>query len=269
MIRKPAVAGQFYSGSRGSLLKEVESLIDRSAEKEDAIGVVSPHAGYVYSGAVAGAALSSIKPKPTYIIMGPNHTGLGGQFSLSASDSFETPLGEVKIDKILKDLIKKNSRYIKEDEYAHSREHSIEVQLPFLQILQKDFGIVPIVISYADIGVYQDIGRSIANAIKELKLKKDITIIASSDMTHYEPYEIVKEKDSKAIEAILELDENKLVDRIDKLNISMCGYAPCAILLVAAKELGAKKAKLIKYQTSGEASGDYSSVVGYAGVRIV
>lgn len=268
MVRKPTVAGQFYSGSEKSLAREVESLIDKNAKKEDAIGIVSPHAGYIYSGPVAGSVLSRIKPKSTYIIMGPNHTGMGEQFSLSADESWKTPLGEVKIDKTLANQIMKSSKYIKEDDLAHVHEHSIEVQIPFLQVLQKDFKIVPIVISYADLGVYREIGKELARSVKEVKSEKDVTIIASSDMTHYEPQGTAKKKDSKAIEAILELDEAKLVDCIDRFDISMCGFAPVAIMLVAAKELGAKKAELVKYQTSGDTSGDYSSVVGYAGVLI-
>ena len=268
MVRQPAVAGQFYLGSEKPLLRQVESLIDRKAEREAAIGVVSPHAGYIYSGTVAGMTLSSIKSKSTYIIMGPNHTGLGGEFSLSTSESWKTPLGDVKLDKPLASQIAKSSRFVKEDDLAHSHEHSIEVQLPFLQVLQKDFTFVPITLSHADLDIYREIGAELAKAIKELKLEDAVTIIASSDMTHYEPHEIARKKDSQAIEAILELDEEKLVASIDRLNISMCGYAPVAIMLVAAKELGAKKGRLVKYQTSADASGDYSSVVGYAGIVI-
>ncbi|MBI4974634.1 MAG: AmmeMemoRadiSam system protein B [Candidatus Omnitrophica bacterium] len=268
MVRQAAVAGQFYPASEKLLLRQVESLIDRKTAREDAIGVVSPHAGYIYSGSVAGSTLASIKSKSTYIIMGPNHTGLGAEFSLSRIELWETPLGKVKIDKPLANQIAKSSRYIKEDDLAHSHEHSIEVQLPFLQTLQKDFAFVPIVISSAELDIYRVIGIEVATSIKELKLEDAVTIIASSDMTHYEPHEIARKKDSLAIEAILELDEEKLVASIDRLNISMCGYAPVAIMLVAAKELGAKKGRLVKYQTSGDASGDYSSVVGYAGIII-
>lgn len=266
MIRQPAVAGQFYPGSEKSLLREVEALIDRTAKKEESIGVVSPHAGYIYSGSVAGSVLASIESKSTYIIMGPNHTGLGSQFSLSTTDSWRTPLGEVKIDKELANGIKKNSKYIEEDDLAHAHEHSIEVQIPFLQVSQKDFAIVPIVISCAALNIYREIGNAIAKSIRELK--KDVAIIASSDMTHYEPHEVAKDKDSKAIDAILKLDEGRLIDAIERFDIGMCGYAPTAIMLVAAKALGAKSARLVKYMTSGEASGDYSSVVGYAGIIV-
>ena len=268
MIRNPVVAGQFYSLSKESLAKEVQGLIDGSAKKIDAIGVVSPHAGYLYSGPVAGSVFSSIKSKPIYIILGPNHTGLGSPFSMSASDKWKTPLGDISIDKALSESILKNCRDIKKDELAHINEHSIEVQLPFLQTLQKEFTFVPIVVSFGDLETYRNIGEGIAKSIKELSLEKDVTIIASSDMTHYEPQETAKDKDSKAIDAILKLDEKSLLERVEKFDISMCGFVPAAIMIAASKKLGAKDAHLIKYQTSGDVSGDYSSVVGYAGIII-
>jgi AmmeMemoRadiSam system protein B len=268
MIRNAVVAGHFYPGSRTSLLREVESLIDSKAQKRDAIGVVSPHAGYAYSGSVAGSVLSSIEPRPNYIIMGPNHTGLGERFGLDTSDSWETPLGEVRINRTLADRIRNNSRHIKDDSLSHAHEHSIEVQIPFLQVLQERFSIVPIVVSYASLDTYREVGKTIAASIKELSLEKDVTIIASSDMTHYEPHEEAKKKDKVAIEAVLALDEKKLVEKVAEMGITMCGFAPTAIMIVAAKALGAKTASLVRYQTSGDTSGDYSSVVGYAGIII-
>ena len=269
MIRNPAAAGQFYSAQKSQLLEEVKSLIGvEPKQKIDSLGVLSPHAGFIYSGPVAALTLASIKPKPTYIIIGPNHTGLGAEFGISTSTAWRTPLGDVKINSELAERIKANSSNVRRDEMSCFSEHSIEVQLPFLQALQKEFTFVPMVASYANIGVYKEIGKSVAKAVKEMKLEKDVTIIASSDMTHYESRESASKKDSAAIEAILELDEDKLAERIAKMDITMCGYAPAVIMLVAAKELGAKSSKLIKYQTSGDTSGDYSSVVGYAGVVI-
>jgi len=269
MIRNPAVAGQFYPETKESLAKEVAKLIANSCEKkENAIGVISPHAGYTYSGSVAGITLASIMPKPVYVIMGPNHTGLGSPFSLSTSDAWATPLGNVTINKTLSEKILKNCPQISKDEFAHIQEHSIEVQLPLLQALQENFTIVPIVVSSAGIEEYKKIGQAIAKSIKELKMEKEVTIIASSDMTHYESQDSASEKDSMAIDAILKLDEEALLDHIEKFDISMCGYAPAVIMMAAAKSLGANKAKLVKYQTSGDASGDYSSVVGYAGIVI-
>jgi MEMO1 family protein len=268
MVRNPAVAGQFYSGSKEPLAKEVRSLIKEPAKKIDAIGVLSPHAGYVYSGPVAGITLSSIEPKTHYIILGPNHTGLGSAFSMSASDSWKTPLGEVSINKALADMILKNCPDVKKDELAHIHEHSIEVQLPFLQVLQENFTFVPIVVSMAGLETYRKVGEAIAKSVKDLKLEKDVTIIASSDMTHYESQDSAKDKDSRAIDAILKLDEKALVERVEEFEITMCGFAPAAIMITAAKKLGAKNAQLVRYQTSGDVSGDYSSVVGYAGIII-
>jgi AmmeMemoRadiSam system protein B len=268
MIRNPAVAGQFYPESKTSLLREVESLIDSKAIKSDAIGVVSPHAGYVYSGSVAGSVFSSIKPKGNYVILGPNHTGLGERFGLDKGRAWKTPMADVRVNRVLADAIIDRSRNIKYDSLSHAHEHSIEVQLPFLQVLQEDFEFVPICVSYADLDAYILTGKAIAEAIKDVKLQKDTVIVASSDMTHYEPQEDARKKDSLAIEAILALDEKSLVDRVAEMGITMCGFAPVAIMLAAAKELGASSARLVRYQTSGDTSGDYSSVVGYAGIIV-
>ena len=269
MIRNPAVAGQFYPGEQDVLSLEIEGLTGSAAEKkEDVIGMVLPHAGYVYSGAVTGAVLASVKEKSTYIIMGPNHTGLGSPFSISASDSWRTPLGEVKVNKELTEKILKNCPEIRKDELAHIHEHSIEVQLPFLQKLCGTFTFVPIVITPSTLENYKYIGECLAASLKELKLERSTAIIASSDMTHYEPAQSAKEKDSEAIDAILKLDEKTLIERVEKFDITMCGFAPCAIMIAAAKKLGAKNARLVKYQTSGDVSQDHSSVVGYAGIII-
>ena len=236
--------------------------------KDEVIGVVSPHAGYVYSGAVAVAVLSSIKPRSKYVILGPNHTGLGAAFSMSKVSSWKTPLGEVAIDEDLREKLLGYSGLIEADDAAHMAEHSIEVQLPILQAMQKEFTFVPIVVASDDLESYRKVGKDIAGAIKELGIQKETVIIASSDMTHYEADESVRSKDKAAIEAILELDEEKLLKRVRQMEISMCGYGPTAVMITAAKILGAKKAKLVKYQTSGDTSGDYSSVVGYAGITV-
>ena len=267
MIREPIVAGQFYPGSPSSLEKQISGFIDKKAAKEDAIGLVSPHAGYMYSGAVAGAVISRIKLKDTFIIMGPNHTGYGKPFSIMTEGAWKTPLGEVNIDSRLAKQILEASQNLEEDQVAHLHEHSIEVQIPFLQYLKKDFKIVPIVLSHAPRAAYKEIGKAIAKAIKESK--SEAVILASSDMTHYEPQESAKRKDTQAINAILELNEDELLNRIERLNITMCGYAPVAVLISAAKELGAKRTELVKYQTSGDITGDYSGVVGYAGVILM
>ena len=266
MVRDPAVAGQFYPGTKAGLLKELEKYIIKGAEKIKAIGVVSPHAGYMYSGAVAGAVLSSVELADTCIVMGPNHTGKGSPFSIMTEGVWRLPSGECKIDGKLAKSILANSDYLEEDEGAHRYEHSVEVQIPFLQALKNDVKIVPLVLADAELDVYRKIGKGIAASIK--KDGRGATIIASSDLTHYEPQDIAKQKDEKAIEAMIGLDEVALIEAISKYNISMCGYAPVCVMLAAAKELGAKKAKLIKYQTSGDASGDFSAVVGYGGIVV-
>ncbi|MDD5310682.1 MAG: AmmeMemoRadiSam system protein B [Candidatus Omnitrophica bacterium] len=266
MTRNPAVAGQFYPGTKAGLSEEIEKYIIRDAGKIKAIGVVSPHAGYMYSGAVAGATLSSVELAGTCVVMGPNHTGRGRPFSIMTEGVWKLPSGDCEIDEILAKAILSNSRHLEEDEDAHRDEHSVEVQIPFLQALKEDVKIVPLVLADAGLEVYRDIGRAVAVSIK--KSGRPATVIASSDMTHYEPLEAAKEKDGKAIEAIIALDEEALVGAIRRYRISMCGYAPVCVMLVAAKELGAKKAKLIKYQTSGEASGDYEAVVGYGGIIV-
>lgn len=266
MIRTPVVAGQFYPASASQLRAMIEMLVDEKVEKQEVIGLVSPHAGYIYSGPVAGAVISSIKFKDTFIIMGPNHTGRGKPFSIVTGGAWQTPLGEVKIDSELAGKILAFSSHLQEDDSAHQYEHSIEVQIPFLQYFKPDIRIVPIMLTHAPATIYKEIGKAIARAIKELG--REAVIMASSDMTHYEPQESAREKDAQAIDAILALDEDELLKRVEELNISMCGYAPTASLISAARELGAKEAELVRYQTSGDTSGDYSSVVGYAGIII-
>jgi len=244
----------------------IELMVDEMAEKQEVIGLVSPHAGYIYSGSVAGAAISRVQFKDTFIIMGPNHTGGGQPFSIMTEGAWNTPLGKVEIDSELGKQILADSSYLQEDRLAHQHEHSIEVQIPFLQYFQPDIRIVPIILAHGSGDIYKEIGREIARAVKELN--REVVIMASSDMTHYESHESAEKKDAQAIDAILDLNEDELLKRVDELNISMCGYAPTVSLISAARELGAKGAELVKYQTSGDTSGDYSSVVGYAGIII-
>ncbi len=266
MIRHPIVAGQFYPESASQLKAMIELLVDEKVEKQEVIGLVSPHAGYVYSGPVAGATLSKVKFTDTFIVMGPTHTGMGKPFSIMTEGVWKTPLGEVEIDSELGKQILAKSSHLEEDHIAHLYEHSIEVQLPFLQYFKPDIRIVPIVLAYASGATYKEIGKDIAKAIKDLN--RDAVIIASSDMTHYEPQKLAERKDTQAIEAILDLNEDELLKRVDELSISMCGCAPTVSLISAAKELGATQAELVRYQTSGDTTGDYTSVVGYAGIII-
>ncbi|MBN1353927.1 MAG: MEMO1 family protein [Candidatus Omnitrophica bacterium] len=264
MTRKAQVAGLFYPAKKEALTKALEHLVSKAGGKVDAMGVISPHAGYIYSGRTAGRVFSAIKPKTCYVILGPNHTGLGKAFGLDMQEAWETPLGEAKIDRELGEAILKNSGYIYEDSECHKKEHSIEVQLPFLQYLNRDFKFVPIAVSEADAETYGKIGAEIVKSIREVG--RNATIIASSDMTHYEMHDLAKQKDKLAIDRILDFDVNGLLRTIYQHNITMCGFVPAAIMMKACIEMGAKKSNLIEYTTSAEASGDYSAVVGYAGI---
>lgn len=270
-IRQPAVAGRFYPLSPEALRKQIELFSEKKksvkAQKE-VIGCLLPHAGYVYSGAVAYAVVSQIEVKDNLIILGPNHTGMGEPFSVMGEGSWQMPFGRITINSVLAKKLLDASRLLKSDSIAHQFEHSIEVELPFLQYVKQDFSFVPIVIASQDFKSYQQLGLEIASALKEMRLEKDTLIIASSDMTHYEEAAAAKKKDSQAIEAMLALDEFKLWSRIHELDITMCGYAPAMVMLSCSKALGAKKGELITYQNSGDATGDYSSVVGYAGIII-
>jgi MEMO1 family protein len=266
MIRQPAVAGQFYPDSPDQLRAMIKSFVDLEAEKEDVIGVVVPHAGYIYSGAVTGAVISRIRFKDTFIIIGPNHTGRGKAQSIMTEGTWVTPLGEVKIDSELAKKLVALSPHLKEDIQAHEHEHAVEVQLPFLQYFKPDIRIVPIILAVGSADIIKEIGQAIARALRELK--REAIILASSDMNHYESQGVGQKKDRQAIDAMLDLNPDELIRRVEEQDISMCGYAPAAVMLAAAKELGAGKAELIKYQTSGDVSGDYNAVVGYAGLIV-
>jgi len=265
--RKPSVAGSFYPGEERDLLKMIEKMVEKELKKEKAISIVSPHAGFVYSGPVAGAVFSSVKLPDTFVILGPSHRSIGSLAAIMKEGIWETPLGEVIVETSLAELIKKHSPLITEDEIAHLDEHSLEVQLPFIQYFKKDFSIVPICFSYnIPYEELEKLALGISSGIRAYK--EDVLIVASTDMSHYVSQKIAEEKDSLAIEKVLKLDPKGLYDIVLREDISMCGFQPTTAALVASKELGAKKAELIKYQTSGDTSGDYSQVVGYAGIRI-
>lgn len=266
-IREPVVAGYFYPSAKSQLLRMLESFIKDVSEKEKAISVMVPHAGYIYSGATAGEVFSKVVVPETVIILGPNHTGYGEPYAVASHDFWITPLGNVPVDKEMVDALVKESRYLEQDTLAHKREHSIEVQIPFLQVLKNNVKIVPVCLQgYVDNPAWVEIGESIGEVIKNLG--KDVLIVASSDMTHYEPQTVAEEKDKYAIDAICLLDEDLLVDRIEEKDISMCGYGPVIVSIIASKVLGATKGELVKYTTSGETSGDWEQVVGYAGIII-
>lgn len=267
-LRKPAVAGQFYPAGAKDLKAMISSFADKSAQKSDVLGCILPHAGYIYSGKVAVCTVSRVKIKDTVVLLGPNHTGQGAVFSIMPQGIWQTPLGNIEIDNKLAGLFLNKSKYLEADSLAHLDEHSLEVELPILQYFKNDFKIVPIAIRTDNLSELDAVGQELASVVIENNLRGSVMFIASSDLTHYEPQEDAEIKDALAIEAILGLDEQKLREKIQESEISMCGFAPVAILIKAAKLLGAKKGELIKYQTSGDASGDRSSVVGYVGITI-
>lgn len=266
--RKPAVSGQFYSGSPQRLKEDLRQLTRKASQQIEAVACILPHAGYMYSGSIAGTTLAHLVVKHTAVLLGPNHTGYGLPFSIMSSGEWETPIGNVPIHTRLAQSILQKSRYLQEDASAHIHEHSLEVQIPFLKYLQTDIKIVPIVVIEDTLSTYQHIAGNIVDGIKELKIASDTIIIASSDMTHYEPDHSAQQKDKKAIECIQELDEKSLIENVARLNITLCGLAPIVITIIAAKLLGATQGKLIRYATSADVTKDFSSVVGYAGMVI-
>lgn len=266
MIRKPAVADAFYYGSPARLKDQISGLVEKNLEKEDVLGIVSPHAGLVYSGGVAGAVYSRIELPGTIILLGPNHTGYGANASVMAEGSWEMPHGAVEIDSTMARKLLELSSSLQEDASAHTMEHSLEVQLPFIQYFTTEFKIAPVVLLRISLEQCEELGRALAEAIKETSQKT--LIVASTDMSHYEPHETAKQKDKLAIDRILTLDHRGLYETVTQQAITMCGFIPTTVMLVACKELGASKARLVKYQTSGDVSGDYSSVVGYSGMLV-
>lgn len=266
MRRKPAVAGQFYYSSAQRLREQVEQYIVKGSKKDRAIGIVSPHAGLIYSGHVAGAVFSEIEFPETFILLGPNHTGIGPQISIMEEGQWDIPTGFLTIDKVLAYNIFKNSSIITKDNSAHMFEHSLEVQLPFITYFSGKVKIVPITVLMATIDECKNLGEALAKAIRAVDYR--VMIIASSDMSHYVPENVARKKDEKAISKILSLDPEGLYNTVLMEKISMCGYIPVTIMLFAVKALGARSAKLVKYATSGEISGDYEQVVGYAGIII-
>jgi MEMO1 family protein len=274
MIRQPAVAGHFYPGSPSALRDQVERFVEPETKKIKALGIVSPHAGLVYSGSVAGAVYSRIELPETIVLIGPNHTGIGAPVALMANGSWETPLGVVRINEDLAAVILSNFHRIQDDTMAHIREHSLEVQLPFLQYLKDKFTIVPIQMLDTRLETCIEVGNAIARAIAEYGVRNaeykagGTLIVASSDMSHYVSAETAKRKDHAAIKRILELDAQGLYHTVRDEGISMCGFGPAVAMLTACKVLGATKAELVKYTNSGDVSGDYDQVVGYAGIVV-
>ena len=273
-IRKPSVSGMFYAGSQIELKEQIEwcykhelgpgGLPRVAAEgPREILSLIVPHAGYLYSGPVAAHAYKQLADDgiiETAIIIGPNHTGYGPPVSIWAKNAWSTPLGEVAVNEDLAQQL--TGGIVRADETAHLYEHSVEVQLPWLQHLYKKVRIVPITMMAQDLETARELGKTIsmyaANSI----------IIASTDFSHYESHDITTEKDMAMIESITNLDERELYQRRESLDCTMCGYGPVAVAIIAARAMDARKPELLKYATSGDTTGDFSRVVGYASMVI-
>ncbi|HLK34467.1 MAG TPA: AmmeMemoRadiSam system protein B [Terriglobales bacterium] len=265
-VREPAVAGHFYPRSPQALTQEVSQYTAQAGEKIAALACVVPHAGYMYSGHVAGAVYGRLQLPQRFVILCPNHTGYGRPLAVMTQGAWQTPLGQVQIDTQLGDALRRACPLLEEDELAHRAEHAIEVQLPFLQAAAPGFSFVPIAVGTARYEPLPALGEALASVLKEEPDK--VMIISSSDMNHYEPDDITRIKDRKAIDKILALDPRGLYDTVMEESISMCGFGPTVAMLTAARLLGARAAEVIKYATSADVSGDRSAVVGYAGIVI-
>jgi AmmeMemoRadiSam system protein B len=277
-VREPAVAGQFYPGKPAELRHEVEEFLSAGSAKASAktgtptsklhaLGIIAPHAGYVYSGAVAGAVYARIEVPRRVIVLCPNHTGLGEALSITSTGSYRTPLGEIPLDDAMGAALKAGFPLLREDALAQQREHAVEVQLPFLQMAQPDLTFVPITVGTGQFEVLAALGLVLAKSIAACA--EPVLIVASSDMNHYEGDDETRVKDALAIEQVLQLQPRGLYQTVRSQSISMCGVGPAVAMLTAVLKLGAHKAELIQYATSGDVSGDREHVVGYAGIAVV
>jgi AmmeMemoRadiSam system protein B len=273
--RLPAQAGTFYPNTEGALRTQIQqSFLHRlgpraiptipQTRNQNLLGLIVPHAGYKYSGPVAAHSyykLASAGILESIIILGPNHTGLGSGVSTMTEGEWSTPLGDVPVDADLAREIADSSDLVDIEDEAHRNEHSIEVQLPFLQfIYPRRFKFVPICMMLQDLKTSIEVGEAIARAAE----KHGAAVLASSDWTHYEPQEEAQSKDKQAIDAALQLNEKKFQEIIEERQVSACGYGPVTAMIHAAKLRGVRSGNLLSYQTSGDVTGDKSSVVGYA-----
>ena len=266
MIRPPAVAGQFYSSNPKELAQDVDGFLAGGGKKRSALGCMVPHAGLMYSGHVAGAVYSSLEIPSRLILIGPRHFPGGESLAILSEDSWKTPLGNAQIDSALAAELKHAFPRLREDAVAHAREHSLEVQIPFLQRLRSDFRFVPIVLGTDRYGVLEELGHAVGKVVAAWA--EPVLVVASSDMNHYESDAITRVKDERAIARVLALDPRGLHDTVRAEEITMCGFAAAVVMLVAVLDLGAKETELIRYATSGDINGEREQVVGYAGIAI-
>ena len=266
MQREPAVAGQFYPDNIVALTKMLEDFCPQNAQKEVAPGIMVPHAGYVFSGAIAGQVYSRVEIPDQVILLGPNHHGVGHPGAVYATGSWKTPLGEIAINEALALSLIEESSVLQADSTAHKFEHSLEVQVPFIQYLNPNATLVPICLGHQQLKQLVSIGESIAKVVKNSP--DPILLIASTDMTHFESAESALYKDRLALDCVETLDAEGLFRTVVEQRISMCGFLPTVVLLTAAKMLGALQGEIVVYGNSGDVTQDYNDVVAYAGAVI-
>jgi len=266
-VRAPAVAGRFYPRRTDELVRDIHKYMsDEESGRTSAIGCIAPHAGYMFSGHVAGAVYARLQIPRCCVILCPNHTGMGAPLAIMSGAAWQTPLGSVAADAELGAELLRSFPALEEDSAAHRSEHAIEVQLPFLQARRGDLSFVPIAVGTSNFETLRKLGQALADVI--LPRKEKVLIVASSDMNHYESDAVTRIKDHKAIERVLALDARGLWEVVMNQDVSMCGFGPAIAMITAAKGLGATSAELVKYATSGDISGDRDQVVGYAGIIV-
>jgi len=271
MIRPPAVAGQFYPGTASEIDAELDVLIRPASARRKAVGVVCPHAGWMYSGQTAGIVYSNVEIPDRVILVGPNHHGIGSTYAVFSAGAWRTPVGDVPIAEPLAAALLDNCDLLAEDPQAHGAEHSLEVQVPMLRRANPNVRIVPVLIGggWPESGGrhnLRDIARAIVQTVQDYG--KPALLLASTDLNHYEDQDTSKIKDKLVLDAVVNMDEDGLMSRVVDVNVTMCGVAATYIVLHAAKKLGAKHAELLDYRTSGDVNGDFTRVVGYGAVVI-
>jgi AmmeMemoRadiSam system protein B len=271
-IRPPAVAGAFYESDAARLHAQVARCFSENAEAgvpEQFIGAVVPHAGLMYSGAVAAALYAEVDMPARAVILCPNHTGAGREVAVSPAAQWLTPFGPAAVDRELATEIMERDRLFESDSRAHAREHSLEVQLPFLQERVAGFRFVPICLATRHYETCEQLGATLAEVIDAHRRSGEaIAILASSDLNHYEDQTTTLRKDQRVIDCVLALDPRGLWDAVERESISMCGFIPTTVMLIASRRLGARSARLVRHATSGDVNGDYTAVVGYASIVI-
>ena len=265
-VRRPAVAGLFYPDRPEHVEADLSRLLEDVQPKVSPLAVVVPHAGWMYSGKVAGAVYGRLALPRLVVLLGPNHTGLGPRGSIMTRGRWAIPGGEIPVASDLAQQILSLSRELEEDTSAHEREHALEVQLPFLRRLRPDVQFVPVTLMKTDLAFCEAVGKAVAGAVRTFP--EPVLLISSTDLNHYESQAVSNRKDRLAIEAVLTLDPEHLQRTVRSHGISMCGIAPTTALLSALRDRGARRAELVRYMTSGDVSGDHERVVGYCGVII-